>query len=64
MVFYKKERCDCMIANSQKSDNREDASKLELYRLIGEGYLAIQEGRIHSIDEVKKNLEKRRELIV
>lgn len=50
-------------ASSQKAENREDAAKLELYRLIGEGYLAMQEGRINTIDEVKKNLERRRELV-
>ena len=50
-------------ASSQKAENREDAAKLELYRLIGEGYLAMQEGRINTIDEVKKNLERLRELV-
>ena len=52
-----------MITNSQKKDNREDAARLELYRMIGEGYLAIEEGRVSTFDEVKKNLEKRREVI-
>lgn len=52
-----------MMTSSQKAETREDAAKLELYRLIGEGYLAMQEGRINTIDEVKKNLERRRELV-
>ena len=52
-----------MITSSQKAEIREDVAKLELYRLIGEGYLAMQEGRINTIDEVKKNLEKQRELV-
>lgn len=34
---------------------------LELYRLIGEGHKAMQEGRIRTIDEVKEKLEKRKE---
>ena len=34
--------------------------KLELYRLIGEGYKAMQEGRTSTIEEVREKLEKRR----
>ena len=37
-----------------------DTAKLELYRLIGEGYKAMQEGRISTIEEVREKLEKRR----
>jgi hypothetical protein len=37
-----------------------DTAKLELYRLIGEGYKAMQDGRTSSIEEVKGRLEKRR----
>ena len=37
-----------------------DSAKLELYRLIGEGYKAMQEGRVSKIEEVREKLEKRR----
>lgn len=37
-----------------------DASKLELYRLIGEGYKAMQEGRISSMEDVRERIKKRR----
>lgn len=37
-----------------------DAIKLELYRLIGEGYKAMQEGMVSSIDDVCERIKKRR----
>ena len=36
-------------------------AKLELCRLIGEGYKAVEEGRTSTIDEVREKLKKRRE---
>lgn len=39
----------------------EDAEKLELYRLIGEGYKAMQDGRTCTIEEVREKLVKGRE---
>ncbi len=50
-------------ATSSPIMNREnsDAAKLELYRLIGEGYKAMQEGRVSSIDDVCERIKKRRE---
>ena len=38
-----------------------DIAKLELYRLIGEGYKAMQDGRVVSIEEVREQANKRRE---
>ncbi|WP_192848884.1 hypothetical protein [Roseburia sp. 499] len=38
----------------------EDKAKLELYRLIGEGYNAMQEKRETTLDEVVQKIEKRR----
>ena len=38
-----------------------DTTKLEFYRLIGEGYKAMQDGRTSTIDEVREKLKKRRE---
>lgn len=37
-----------------------DAAKLELYRLIGEGYKAMQEGRTSSLEDVCERIKKRR----
>ena len=49
-----------MLAAKQKKVKKEDINKLELYRLIGEGYKAMQEGRVSTIEEVEARLEKRR----
>ena len=57
-----KKGCDCMLTtNAQHVIEPTDAAKLEFYRLIGEGYKAMQDGRISTIDEVREKLEKRRE---
>lgn len=45
----------------QATFKNENIEKLELYRLIAEGYKAIQEGRPCTIEEVRENLEKGRE---
>ena len=37
-----------------------DATKLELYLLIGEGYKAMQEGMVSAIDDVCERIKKRR----
>lgn len=37
-----------------------DTAKLELYRLIGEGYKAMQDGRTSTIEEVREKINKRR----
>ena len=37
-----------------------DTAKLELYRLIGEGYKAMQDGRTSTIEEVREKIDKRR----
>lgn len=58
---YKKKGCDCMLATKpQAVVETSDTAKLELYRLIGEGYKAMQEGRTSTIEEVREKLEKRR----
>ena len=57
-----KKGCDCMIATeAQKVVEAEDTAKLEFYRLIGEGYKAMQDGRTSTINEVREKLKKRRE---
>ncbi|MCM1386984.1 MAG: hypothetical protein NC231_06640 [Bacillus sp. (in: Bacteria)] len=50
-----------MIAiKPQITADTSDTAKLELYRLIGEGYKAMQEGRTSTIDEVREKMEIRR----
>ena len=46
---------------TQKILETNDSVKRELYRLIGEGYNAMQEGRTSTIEEVREKIEKRRE---
>ena len=51
-----------MIATkSQTVAETPDTAKLELYRLIGEGYKAMQDGRTSTIDEVREKLKNRRD---
>ena len=54
--------CDRMLAaNTPQVIEPTDTTKLEFYRLIGEGYKAMQDGRTSTIDEVREKLNKRRE---
>lgn len=51
-----------MLAVKQQAVmEKSDVEKLELYRLIGEGYKVMQDGRVSSIEDVREKLEKRRE---
>lgn len=50
-----------MAMQTQKILETNDSAKWELYRLIGEGYNAMQEGRTSTIEEVREKIEKRRE---
>lgn len=47
-------------SNSVMERENTDAAKLEVYRLIGEGYKAMQEGKVSSIDDVCVRIKKRR----
>lgn len=50
-----------MISRAEMIEKtNEDKEKLELYRLIGEGYKAMQEKRETTLDDVIKKIEKRR----
>ena len=50
-----------MIATEPKTvPETLDTTKLELYRLIGEGYKAMQDGRTSTIEEVREKINKRR----
>jgi hypothetical protein len=48
-----------LATNAQKVIDPMDIAKLEFYRLIGEGYKAMQDGRTDTIDEVREKLTKR-----
>lgn len=50
-----------LATNTQKASETADTAKLEFYRLIGEGYRAMQDGRTSTIEEVREKLNKRRE---
>lgn len=52
-----------MLMTNKQPDNESVSSedKLELYRLLGEGYKAVQEGRESSLEEVIVRLQTRRQ---
>ena len=50
-----------LATNAQQVIEPIDTTKLEFYRLIGEGYKAMQDGRTSTIDEVREKLKIRRE---
>lgn len=49
-----------LAAKAQNNSEVNDTAKLEFYRLIGEGYKAMQEGRTSTIDEVREKIDQRR----
>lgn len=50
-----------MLAAKPRGVETSDTAKLEFYRLLGEGYKAMQEGRTSMMDEVRERRKKRRE---
>ena len=48
-------------ANTQCTIKSPDVAKAEWYRLIGEGYKAVQAGDTSTLEEVTEHLKKRRE---
>ena len=61
-IFKIKKGRECMLAtNQQHIVEPTDTAKLEFYRLIGEGYKAMQDGRTSTIDEVREKLKNRRD---
>lgn len=61
VILIGKKGCDYMLATKpQAAVETPDVAKLELYRLIGEGYKAMQDGRTSTIEEVREKLENRR----
>jgi hypothetical protein len=58
-----KKRKKTMIALSENqihADLKKETSKLELYRLLVEGYKAVEDGRTSSIEDVMERFEERR----
>ena len=54
-------RCDnMMITKPQKIENNDEVAKLVFYRLIDEGYKAMQDGRESTLDNIVEKVEKRR----
>ena len=49
-----------IMTNMQKTVDKTDDSQLEFYKLIGEGFRAMQEGRTFTIEEIRESLELRR----
>lgn len=54
LFFIEGVRCT-MTKNQQETDKIQDIRELELYRIIGEGYKAMQDGRISEIEDVRKS---------
>lgn len=46
-----------LATNAQQVIEPTDTTKLEFYRLIGEVYKAMQDGRTSTIDEVREKLK-------
>jgi hypothetical protein len=49
-----------MMTNKPVVENASDTEKLELYRLIGEGYKAMKDGKVSTIEDVKERMNQRR----
>lgn len=47
-------------ADTKTAAEPKDMEQMEFYRLIGEGYKAMRDGRTSTIDEVRERLRKRR----
>ena len=49
-----------MTKNQQETNKIQYIRKLELYRIIGEGYKAMQDGRTSTIEDVSEKLRQQR----
>lgn len=49
-----------MTKNQQETNKIQYIRKLELYRIIGEGYKPMQDGRISEIEDVREKLRQQR----
>ena len=48
------------VATKEMKDRRDEAARLRLYTLIGEGYQAMLDGRESTLEEVRQRIEDRR----
>ena len=61
VILLTKKGCGFMMTASTDTIVRTtDSAKKELYRLLAEGYQAMQDGQICTIEEVKDAITKRR----
>lgn len=61
MAYYFIERMYCTMAeNQQKTDKIQDIRLLEFYRVIGEGYKAMQDGRANTIEDVREKMKQQK----
>lgn len=49
-----------MTKKQQEADKIQDIRKLEFYRIIGEGYKAMRDGRTSTIEDVREKLRQQR----
>lgn len=49
-----------LAAKAQNTAEVDDIVKLEFYRLVGEGYKAMKDGRTSTIEEVREKIGQRR----
>ncbi len=49
-----------LVTKAQNTVELNDTTKLEFYRLIGEGYKAMQDGRTSTIEDVREKIDQRR----
>lgn len=50
-----------LVTSKQRKFETAETAELEFYKLIEEGYKAVQDSRISTIEEVKKRTQQRRE---
>ena len=63
LCYEKMKESDCMAMANMQKQTRPSAGneQQEFYRLIGEGFKAMQDGRTSTISEVREKLKKLRE---
>lgn len=52
-----------LTTNAKQVVDVADNAKLEFYKLIGEGFQAIQEGETYTLEEVREAVESRRKTL-
>ena len=52
-----------LTTNANQVVDVADSAKLEFYKLIGEGFQAMQEGEMYTLEEVREAIESRRKML-